>query len=122
MTTEAETRQRIYEELKTIAKDTTIRFQPTRRIEQILWHDRSKVALDLAQLCERPVLTAIQVVKRRTNVNACEVIGTIYDQPAPSKHRSKRLWKKLRRKSARPLLGQPMILSFNADRLKELLA
>lgn len=53
----------------------------------------------------------------RTSFNVLPVIGTTYDQPPSSRHRSKRLWKKLRRRTARPLYGKPTVLSLKAFRL-----
>lgn len=53
----------------------------------------------------------------RSSFNVLPVIGTTYDQPVASRHRSKRLWKKLRRKTARPLYGKPMVLSLKAFRV-----
>jgi hypothetical protein len=47
------------------------------------------------------------------------VIGTKFEQPAPSKHRSKRLWKKLRRRTAEPIYG-PVHMSINRRAWEEL--
>jgi hypothetical protein len=44
-------------------------------------------------------------------VNVIELIGTQFTQPTPSKHRSRRLWKKLRRKTAQPLYGEPKVMA-----------
>ncbi|OCP21939.1 MULTISPECIES: hypothetical protein [unclassified Ensifer] len=91
--------------------------------EGIFWtkrhEDTANLMISLAQHHEAPVLTITQV-KRRSAHNALPVIGTIYDQPAPSRHRSKRLWKKLRRKTVRPLYGEPLQIILDYDRFKHL--
>lgn len=120
---------RVHAEMKAVAASMgSIRFLPQRQDEGIFWVRKeptaenyrvaARAAMDLARMHGTPVFTQ---VKRRAYRNVVPLIGTIYDQPAASKHRSKRLWKKLRRKTARPLYGEPMVLSFNPERLKILM-
>lgn len=47
----------------------------------------------------------------RTSLDVLPIVGTKFVQPTPSKNRSKRLWKKLRRRTAEPLYGAPVVLS-----------
>jgi hypothetical protein len=115
------TLETVHKELRELSQQYgEIRFLPARRDSFIHWVDRAELAHSLAREHQAPVLTCTQV-KRRANVNALPLIGTIFDQPKPSRHRSKRLWKKLRRKTARALYGQPMTLSFNPEWLKALI-
>jgi hypothetical protein len=86
-----------------------VRFLEPRRDNGAFW-----ISADRMQAA--PVL--ITQVKRRSNVSAMPVIGTTFEQPAPSKHRSRRLWKKLRRKTAKALYGKPVVISFDTERLR----
>ncbi|QIG69040.1 hypothetical protein EVB78_006 [Rhizobium phage RHph_N1_15] len=118
----------VNEDLRQVALEhREIRFLPTKRDHGTYWikapernqvEDTANLMLSLAQEHGAPVYKQI---KRRTYHNALPAIGTTYDQPRPSKHRSKRLWKKLRRKTARPLYGEPMVLSFNPEVIRRLM-
>jgi hypothetical protein len=87
-----------------------IRFLEPRRDNGIFWISADRV--------QNPPARTITQLKRRSNVNVMPVIGTTFEQPAPSKHRSRRIWKKLRPQTAKALYGEPVVISFNSERLR----
>lgn len=114
--------ERIHQEMRQEAqKMGRIRFLPTPPNQGMMWiTHRSELARDLAKTLDAPVLTMTQL-KRRSAMNALPLIGTILTDPLMSRHRSKRLWKKLRQRTAKPLYGKPMHVIVDFDRIKHLL-
>lgn len=58
--------------------------------------------------------------KRAIYTHVLPVIGTVLPEIPFSRNRSKRLWKKLHKRGAKPLYGRPMIMPISLDVIEAL--